>query len=400
MKKLREEMPECLDILLKQEVEDGKIPGSAVLIGDTEGNLYKKSFGAVKPDSIFCLCSMTKPITAVAALHLMDQGLLSPDEPVAKYLPSFEHAKIYRDGQLIPSSRAVRIRDLLNMTSGLLYPMDQMYGPDVSPVVWERLGETVKSIREQMDAGKKISCAEACDMLADAPLAFEPGTRWAYGMSADVLGGVVERVAKIPFRDYVKSVILDPLGMWDTDFFVPEDKLYRVADIMSQEAGSREIFAGIRGFPDDGRALSELPYVTSAGGGWLPFFGRGLYSTIEDYGRFARMLLNLGTVDGKSCLSLQTSKLFQRNHLSDAQKVSLWPELLDGYGYGNLMRVMIRPEDIQSNGNIGEFGWDGLLGTYFFVDVRAGIYFVYMQQGPVDFSVRHKMCRIVYSSLQ
>lgn len=398
MKKINPDVIKDFDRLLEKEVKDGKIPGSSILMGDMEGELFHKTYGAVEEDTIFCLCSMTKPITAVAALRLMDQGVLHPYEPVASYLPSYAHLTKVENGKIMPVERTMRLSHLLHMTSGLIYPVDQMY--DVAEQVPEMLGETLKGIVEKIDSGEEISYAQACDMVAKAPLAFEPGTKWAYGLSADVLGGVVEAASGMSYRDYIKTEILEPLGMEDTDFLVPEEKLPRIANIMSQEPGNPEISDGKSGFPSDGKSLSQMPYITSAGGGWVPFCGRGLYSTLQDYSKLCRMLLNLGTVDGRTYLSGRTVKQLTRNHLTETQSVSLWPELMDGYGYGNLMRVMVCPECVSSNGSAGEFGWDGFLGTYFFIDLKAGIYFIYMQQGPIDWTVRFKMCRMAYSALQ
>lgn len=393
--KLISERMNNLENILRAEVDAGKITGCSVEIGDRKGSLYRKCFGDMKEESRVSLCSMTKPITSVLASQLLEEGILSPVDEVGAYLPPFKDVKVAENGRLVKPHRPMLVRNLLDMTSGLAYPQV----PCDNEMTAKGLNEVYEEVLADFEAGKTMSFAEACERLAKAPLAFHPGEAWAYGFSADVLGAVMERATGIPYHQLLKERVLDPLKMEHTGFLLSEEELSLAADIVIRTEEGRRVIPGVKTIMGKDRPLTEMPYVTSAGGAWPPEMGRGLYSTLDDYARFARMLLNMGTLDGTRILSPETVKTYSIDHLNAKQRSYLWKDLLDGYGYGNLMRVMTHPEMRHSNGNAGEYGWDGYLGTYFFVDPAAGIYLVYYMQGNPDFTVRGKIRQIVYAAI-
>lgn len=384
-----------LERLLSTEVDQQKILGCSVEIGNVNGTLYRSCFGNIDEDSMVCLCSMTKPITSVVVQKLFERGILSPEDEVGDFLPSFKKIQVMENGSLVDPVCPVKVKNLLDMTSGLIFP-DPIYE---NKLAVSALKDVYEKILAEFRSGTKISYADACDRLAAAPLAFQPGTQWAYGYSADILGGVAEKASGVAYDKLVKKLVFDPLKMEHTKYILTKEEMKHVPDILISKDNKMVVIPGTKTISPEDNPLDKAPYVTSSGGGWAPEIGRGLYSTIHDYGRFARMLLNGGELDGERVLSGETVKMYSVNHLTEGQRACMWDDLLKGYGYGNLMRVMLYPEEIHSNGNIGEFGWDGFLGTYFFVDPKAGIYLVYFMQGVPDFKVRGKIRHIVYAAV-
>ena len=391
---MNKEKLQALQELLDKEVESGALFGSAVLVGTAEGENFTAYAGDIGPDTPVMLCSMTKPVTSVASAILMERGKIDPMDRVSDYLPGFKNLNVYSEGQLVPARRDLLISDLLNMTSGVTYGLSEKR-PGTPDAFMRKLQEEWKN---RLLAGEKLSNLDMLNELGQVPLMFHPGDHWNYGKSADLLAGVVEAASGMTYGEFLKKEILEPLSMGRTAFFyTPEEVPYIPRILMPQPDGTEKEIT-MEEFYGDGLSLYEKPYMENGGGGVSPIMGRGLYSTLNDYGRFARMLLRGGELDGKRILSRFTVDTFSQNHLTHDQMKTLWPWMA-GYGYGNLMRVMIDPALSYTNGKKGEYGWDGALGTYFFVDPEAGIYMVYMQQKPGGM-IRRRLRNVAYASIE
>ena len=303
----------------------------------------------MEPDTIFRIFSMTKPVTAVAVMLLVEEGRLLLDAPVSEYLPEFENFKVFvrqtRSGlELEDVERDVTVRDLLVQTSGL--GTGHFEG---SPVV--------DLLREANLRGPHLSPGEFLQRLSEIPLAFQPGTAWLYSLSFDVLGHLISVVAGVPFEVFFKDRIFDPLGMVDTAFDVPEEK--------------RERFGALYGLP-------ESPQSDHDG---TPCGGTGLVSTAGDVLRFAEMLRRGGELGGIRLLGRKTVELMTRNHLSASMlPVRLGSLVFPGCGWGLGFCVVVDAAAARALGSEGNFFWTGAAGTLFWVDPREDLVGVVMAQ--------------------
>ncbi|MCM1048794.1 MAG: beta-lactamase family protein [Clostridiales bacterium] len=315
-------------------------------------------------DTIFRLYSMTKPITSAAVMILLEEGKLDLLTPVSTYLPGFNNQCIIQKGMTIPAARPVTIQHLLNMTSGL------SYGGEGS-VTEVRTEALLNEVKEKLYSDKPLTTVEIMNRLGTIPLAFHPGEKWQYGMSADVLGAVVEIVSGMKFGEFLQKRIFEPLGMKDTAFFVPSDKQSRLAKVYREtESGLEEFHISHLGVQNS----MKVPPAFESG-------GAGLVSTIDDFAAFTQMLLNKGTYNGVSILSPKTVEFMTNTHLSPALQdyVNQW-ENLPGYTYANLMRIAIDSGLAVSVSSLGEYGWDGWLGTYMMNDPANNLTLLIMHQ--------------------
>lgn len=336
-------------------------------------------------DTIFRLFSMTKPITATAAMMLLEEGKLDLLEPVSKYLPSFANQFVIQNGVISPVIRPMTIRDLLNMTSGLVYGGENC-------VAESRTGTLIEEIISKLASPNPLTTLEIMERLGQIPLAFQPGERWQYGMSADVLGAVVETVSGMRYSEFLAKRIFEPLGMKDTAFYVPKDKQARLAKIYEEtENGLAENHLSHLGIQNG----METPPAFESG-------GAGLASTIDDYAAFTQMLMQKGTYQGKTLLSPKTVEFMTNAHLTPAQQpyVEQW-ENLPGHTYANLLRIMTDPGAALYLGSKGEYGWDGWLGTYMTNDPQHKLTILLMQQKTDSGTTIYtrKVRNIVFSAL-
>lgn len=318
----------------------------------------------LKRDNLFLLYSMSKPITAVATMLLMERGKIDLLDPVEKFIPAFKGQQVIENGECVPCKKPITIKDLLSMTSGILYGNNI----EVTGLKMDALFEDVKA---RLLSPNAYTTLEFAEHVGSIPLAFQPGSHWAYGASADVLGAVIEVVAGKSFGEFLKENIFMPLGMVDTGFEVPEEKRNRLAKTYQQGKEGLEEYTG----NNLGILISmeKKPRFESG--------GAGLVSTIDDYSHFAQMLLNKGEFKGVHILAPKTVEYMTNCKLPDFldQEVATW-DSLRGHSYGNLMRMMNRPELAIFNGSKGEYGWDGWLGPYFSNDPTNQITFLMMQQ--------------------
>ena len=373
---------------LSRFVADGQIAGCSARIMRSDEVLFEGNFGhadieagkKIADDTIFAIASMSKVITVAAIMQLYEQGLFKLWDPVSEYLPGFKNPTIAvenPDGtvEIVPAKGEVTMRQLFTMTSGVPYA-----GEDTAAARIRREKEM-----EYMASGQPMpNTVDYCNLVGGLPLAFEPGEKWMYGFSIDILGGVVEVLSGKKLGDYVKENILDPLGMKDTGFFVPAEKQDRIATLYHIREGLKR----------EDRNFPALRPVFESGGG-------GMFSTVKDYSRFAQALLHGGTLDGARILGRKTIDLIARDHLTPQQQATHSWDTQRGYGYGLGVRVMNNPEVADINGSVGEWGWDGAFGNWFCVDPKENLTCVYLTTSlPGDhYRFIPKLMASMYASL-
>lgn len=357
---------------IRNEIATGKIPGAVVLIQQHGQPVYFENFGVrdvatqlpMTPDTIFRLYSMSKPITSVAVMTLVEEGKLRLDDPVSKYLPAFADVRVGvqksdENGKpalaLEPVNRPITIEDLMRHTSGLTYGF---YGDS----------EARRLYAEADLFNRDTDNAEFVERIAKLPLAEQPGTLWDYGHSTDVLGRVIEVVSGKSLFGFEKECLLDPLGMTETAFYVADQaKRPRIAEPM----------------PDD-RSVSA---VTSLRDPMMPrrweSGGAGMVGTIGDYARFAQMLLNGGAFEGRRYLKPETIALMTSDHIGPETKIAhdylYFPGATSGFGLGFAVRTSTPPN---TSWPLGEYRWDGVAGTFFFIDPKDDMFVIFMVQTP------------------
>jgi CubicO group peptidase (beta-lactamase class C family) len=379
-----------IDAYIKNEIGQNKIPGAIMMIQRNGKTAYFNNFGvrdpntkaAMTPDTIFRIYSMSKPITTVAAMMLVEEGKLQLDEPLSKYIPAFADVKVgvERKGEdgaaaldLVPAKRPISIQDLMRHTSGLTYGF---FGE----------GLVKKSYVDAHLFADDVDNAEFVQRLAKLPLAYQPGTTWDYSHSTDVLGRVVEVISGKSLYEFEKERILDPLGMKDTGFYVTDpDKKALVAEPFPND---RTIGNGAT--MGDPRVQQKW----ESGGG-------GMVSTIGDYARFARMILNGGALDGKRYLSPKTVAYMGANHIGPGSGVVPGPYYLPGAGFGFGLGFAVRTEAGVSpiEGSVGEMNWSGAGGTTFWIDPKENMFVVFMAQTVTQRArIRTALKNLVYGA--
>jgi len=372
--------------MLMQHVEDGRVAGLVAGVARHGKIVYLESMGwndieqgnSMQDNSLFQIRSMSKPLTAVAAMQLVEQGKLRLDDPVSKYIASFAEMRVFLDPeaadftQTRPANREMTIEDLLLNTAGLSHRFGALY-------------------RENEVRSRGDSLAELVEKVAAVPLIGDPGEQWVYSISITVLGRVIEIVSGQSFDDYLDENIYGPLQMLDTAFYVPTEKVARLA-------------RAYRVSPED-RSLSRLPSMQIPITQDPPLLegAAGIVSTVPDYLRFLQALLNGGELDGKRILQKETVDTMTKNHIPEA----LMPfgtnpnaPMLDrGWGYG--MAVVVNEEMSAYDTNNGEFGWSGSLGTFSWADPVSGISAVIMLQiQPAGaYNISSKFKALVHQSM-
>lgn len=348
-----EQLEKQLQQVLDRAVENGEVAGINVLVlrHDRQLAYAQAGFADVQTqrpfqkDTICRIFSMTKPVTAVAAMILVERGLLDLGSSVGDHLPAFRNMQVWENEEKVPARRNILIKDLLSMTSGISYPGEDPSGREVAQVFAQ--------LDQRLYGENPMTTMEWAEKIGQCALAFHPGNAWMYGSSADVLGAVIESVSGMSLRDFMRQEIFQPLGMEDTDFFVPKEKSVRLAEVYEQTE------QGCRRFVTNNLGICYSMH-------WLPAFqsgGAGLCSTLEDYQKLALSLKGCG----KQILKPATVEYMTNARLLPWQKESAWRswESMAGYDYGSLCRILTDPGMALLNGWEGEYGWDGWLGTYF-----------------------------------
>ena len=385
---------ERLGELAAEMVETGYVAGVNCMVLQHGRELayyeagYRDVAGSKKMtrDTIFRLYSMTKPVTSAAAMILLEEGKIDLLDPVSKFLPGFQDQYVIENGVKIPVTKPATIQNLLNMTSGLVYPGEG------NPAEI-RNTPLMEEVIAKLSTPEALKTVDIANRIGELPLAFMPGTTWQYGLSADVLGAVIEVVSGMSYGEFLKKRIFEPLGMQDTAFYVPAARQDRLAKVYREtEDGLVEEHFSHLGIQN---TMEREPAFESG--------GAGLTSTIDDYARFTQMLLQKGEYQGRRILSQETVRFMTTAHVSAQQQrgVETW-ESLAGYTYGNLMRIMTSPESAGGLGSLGEYGWDGWLGTYMMNDPAHDLTFLMMYQrtdsGTVGYS--RKMRNVLFAALE
>ena len=381
-------------------IEQKRLPCTAVLVA-RGGQVAHLSFqgatemGGSRPigeDTIYRIYSMTKPVTSVAAMMLFEEGLLRLDHEVHRYIPEFQDVMVYAGGtaekpELRKPDRAMTVRDLFLHTSGITYaflqqtPVDAIY--------------RAKGIDYSRHAGDLKSF---CELLATAPLVFSPGDRWNYSNSTDVLGRVVEVASGMSLDAFFRKRIFEPLGLNDTFFSVPEDKVERL-----MACYVRNPVNGVTGLADPAgkaSAYAKKPNVFSGGG--------GLASTIGDYFTFCKMLGNGGELNGVRLLSPKTLEFMTLNHLpggktlKDMGDKTFSESRMDGSGFGLGWAVTTDVVSTMQPGSVGTYSWGGMASTFFWIDPAEDLIAIQMTQLMPSgaYPIRPQLQQLVYAAIE
>lgn len=387
-----------LDAFVKERYLDtGLLPNAQVLVARDGEIAHFSSQGtareggkAIDEGSLFRIASMTKPITSVAFMMLLEEGRVALDTPVHHVLPEFKGLGVYNGGGAgVPfltkaCERPMQMVDLLRHTSGLTYGFQNRTNIDAAM----REGK-FENWHGNLDLDEFVAA------LGKLPLEFSPGTAWNYSVSTDVLGAVVQRLSGLSLDQFFASRIFQPLKMDDTFFAVPEGKIDRLTDCYTFVPGKGRVMYD-RGAES---AWSRMPRQLSGGG--------GLVSTALDYHRFCQMLLNGGELEGERIIGRKTLELMTMNHLPDGGDLASWSKSLfseatnAGVGFGLGFAVNINPAANMIPGSTGEYYWGGMFSTAFFVDPVEKVHMVFMTQlSPSSvYPIRRELKTLIYSAL-
>jgi CubicO group peptidase (beta-lactamase class C family) len=369
---LSSERLERITANIQQSIDDKRIAGAVTLVArhgkvvyfKPQGSLDREANKPMRSDAIFRICSMTKPITSLAVMMLYEEGKFLLEDPVSKYLPEFKNPKVFvkaaggREAYTIPAAREITIKDLLTHTSGLTYDWNETLGAQYKTA-------QVASGLLPYDG----TIADNVKRLASLPLLFHPGTRWEYSLGIDVLGRLVEVTSGMPLDQFFRKRIFEPLGMKDTYFYLPEDKVDRLAVAYTYYDGK-----GLERFPDTPIAEGSFSYSADypyKGPKKLFAGGAGLSSTAADYYRFCQMMLQGGKLGDVRLLSRKSVELMshdQLGHISDDQAFGI------GFGLDGVKTPL------KELGSPGSFGWGGFFYTQFSIDPKEDMIVIFMGQ--------------------
>lgn len=372
-----------IDAFFRAEVAAKRLPGAVVMIARDGRVVHHEAYGLrdaatgapMGKDSIFRIYSMTKPVTAVAVLMLMEEGRLRLSDPLSRHLPAFAKPRVLVDGAEVPAAREPTILDLLRHTSGMTYgvfgntPVDQMM---------RAAGLNDSAMKH------RLTDTQVAEAMARLPLLHQPGTQWQYGRSTDILLSVVEAVSGLRGDTFFQQRIFAPLGMVDTHFNLPPEKLNRMAEAGPDPATGQTA------------ALTDVRQPRLFLGG-----GEGLLSTATDYMRFAQMLAQGGSLDGVRILSRKAVSLMAADHMGP--EIGRGPGYLPGPGFGFGLTVSVRTHEgqVATPGSVGEFAWGGYAGTQFWIDPQERLVPVMMIQAPQQSrQVRAAFRALVYQAIE
>jgi CubicO group peptidase (beta-lactamase class C family) len=382
-----------LDDFFRNEVATGKIPGAILLIQQHGKPVYHEAFGVqdvvskapITDHTIFRLASMTKAITSVVAVKMLDEGKFSLDDPVSKYIPSFANVKVgveekAEDGTktlaLVPPKRPITMLDLMRQTSGITYGF---YGDSM----------VRKAYRAANIYAGDFDLAEFAERIAKLPLHNQPGALWQYGHSTDILARIMEITSGKSLIEVEREEVLDPLGMNDTRFFVTDpEKQKLLAQPMPNDSDFKV------GRENNPAVKKKMMYASG-----------GMVSTMADYSRFAQMLLNGGTYDGKTILSPNAFKQLTTDRVGPGSGVErdyfYFPG--DGFGFGLGLGIRTDAGDAKppAQGDLGELKWDGATGCYFVIDRKQDMFFVLLEQTPSERQrIQKTVKQLIYEAME
>lgn len=383
-----------LDDLFLRYIDRGKLAGVSAVVA-REGHLvYSAQHGyadidTLKPlteETIFRIASMTKPVTSLAAMMLYEEGYFHLNTPVREFIPGFKDLRVYLGEsaggiQTEALQGEITMRHLFTHTSGIVYGFNPQ-----DPV--DRLMITARE--EYGQTHPDPDGAQVIAELLKLPLAFQPGTRWRYGMNIEVLGHIVEIISGSSLAEFMQKRIFGPLEMTDTAFYVPPEKAQRVSQVYAHPEGPDKLVKL------DLEVETSLPRFQSGGG--------GLVSTLPDYARFCQMLVNQGELNGVRLLSPTTVAMYSVNQCPEQALPYGFSEndlYHAGYGFSLATRVLLDPTLTGMFGSTGEFGWDGAFGTYFWIDPVESLFGLMMIQHSPNayYPIAQQFKQVTYSAL-
>jgi len=382
---------------MRSWIDSSRLPFLTVLVARHGHVVWQRCFGMadverrvpIAPETIVRIYSMTKPLTTVAAMMLYEEGRFQLDDPISRFIPAFRDPRVASGGAMwgklnsVPAAREITFRDLMTHTSGLTY-----WFMEASPVdaAYRAAGIDLNNTDQTLE--------ETVNRIASIPLLAQPGSEWNYSVSTDVLGHLVAVISGRPFENFLRERVLGPLGMTDTDFFVPPQKAERFAACYgpSKEGGITLI---------DDRASSPFLRAPTA-----PSGGGGLVGTAADYMRFCRFMLNNGELDGVRLLGRKTIELMTSNHLGGDMASMGQPNFNEsstaGIGFGLGFSVMLDPARAQILGTPGEFGWGGAASTGFWCDPAEDMAVVLLTQlvPSSTYPIRRELRVLTYAAIE
>jgi len=395
------------EVMTRRYVDGGYLPGMLTYVyrkghlvhTGVCGHMDLERGKQMREDAIFRIYSMSKPITAVALMMLVEEGLIGLDDAVHAHIPAWQNLGVYASGtpslladappsyMTTPTLRPMKIVDLATHTSGLTYGFMMRTAVDAA---YRR----AKVTDRQTSGGLQ----GMVDQLAQIPLDFSPGTAWNYSVAIDVLGYLVEKLSGVSFGEFLRTRLFEPLGMHDTAFHVPSDKTERFTSCYQPEAAG----AGLKLQDDARESTYATPPLLESGGG-------GLVSTAHDYLRFCRLMLNGGTLDGVQILSPKTVALFSLNYLPGGREIAdmALPGMFSESGYAGVgfslgCGVNVDVAKTRLPGSLGEYFWGGAAATAFWIDPAEELAVVFMTQvigSPVRLTLRRDLRTLVYAAM-
>jgi len=378
-----------INTVMQRYVDQRKLAGMVTLVARRGQTVHFETCGMadvatgtpMRHDTLFRIYSMTKPITSAALLMLFEEGRFQLSDPIARYIPAFADVKVLDNSagsgvRYVAPVRPISIRDLLTHTAGL------SYGFDENVYIDELYREQVYTLRE---AQPNLTLEEFVEVIAKLPLAHQPGSAFRYSFATDVVGLLVQVIAGMPFAEFLRQRIFEPLGMNDTSFSVPAEQIGRFAATHGPDA-------------ERGLVVTDAPTTSDyARPTHLPSGGGGLVSSTSDYLRFAQMLLNQGELDGVRLLGRKTVELMTANHLPAG--VHPFDDTCSGFGLG--VSVLLDLAQSQNLGSVGTYGWGGAANTNFWIDPREQLIGILMLQFmPSDtYPVSPDFRTLVYQAL-
>ena len=382
--------------LQRAYISPGRLPGALTLVArkgriaylNAQGMMDVERSKPVQRDTLFRIYSMTKPITSIALMQLYEQGRFLLDDPVHKYIPAWQNLQVYKAGvhpQFLTTapSRPMTIRDLLTHQSGLTYGFMNRTNIDAA---YRNL---------KLDGGSGLTLDRLIDELSRLPLEFSPGSAWNYSVSTDVCGYLVQVLSGMTLEHYFDEHIFKPLGMTDTFFVVPRDKIPRLAACYQYQPG--ETFS-LQDDPENSHFTHAHGYLSGGG---------GLVSSIDDYYRFAQALADGGARDGARIIGRKTLEFMRMNHLPDNKDLpsvsvgSFSETPYEGSGFGLGFSVKTDVAKSQTIGSVGEYGWGGMASTNFFIDPKEELLMIFMTQliPSSSYQIRQELRAIVNGAL-
>jgi CubicO group peptidase (beta-lactamase class C family) len=386
------------EFLEQRYIGPGRLPCAAVLVSRSGKTVFNSILGLAdversqraRENTIYRIYSMTKPLTSVMFMMLVEEGKVALDDPVHRMIPEWRDLGVFDGGfmesfRTKPAARPMQMVDLLRHTSGLTYGFQERTNVDAA---YRKLGIGTFGV-------KPSSLQDTIGQLAQLPLEFSPGDRWNYSVSTDVLGYLIEKIEGKPFEIVLRERLIDPLGMVDTDFQVPENKAERLAACYQYTPGKSPVLQD-----DPSRSAYLRPPVFVSGGG-------GLVSTTSDYLRFCGMLLNGGELGGRRFLSPKTLALMTSNHLPGGKdltemSVSLFSESGNaGVGFGLGFAVVMDPAKALLPTTRGEYYWGGAASTAFWIDPAEELIVIFMTQllPSAAYPIRRELRTLVYAAM-